>query len=79
MCWMITLGVIAAILIQGVLPLFNLEFSVFNIQYSIFNLLVTGDGLMQDVIERVPRAPAQPVQQPSLLLWKSLANAVQRL
>jgi hypothetical protein len=65
MCWMITLGVIATMVIEGVLPHFN--------------LLVTGDGLMQDMIELVPRAPPQPVQQLSLLIWKFLAIAVQRL
>jgi hypothetical protein len=45
---MITLGVIAAIVIEGVLPYFN--------------LLVTGYGLMQDVIESIPRVPTQPLQ-----------------
>jgi hypothetical protein len=44
---MITLGVITAIVIEGVL--------------SHINLLVTGDVLMPDVIEPVPRAPPQPV------------------
>jgi hypothetical protein len=39
MCWMIIPEVIAAIVIEGVL--------------THFNLLVTGDGLMQDVIEPV--------------------------
>jgi hypothetical protein len=62
---MVTLGVFAAIMIEGVLPRFN--------------FLVTGDGLMQDLIQPVPRAPPQPVQQLPLLLWKFLAIAVQRL
>jgi hypothetical protein len=44
---MMTLGVIAAIVIEGVLPHFNLH--------------VRGDGLMQDVIEPVSRALPQPV------------------
>jgi hypothetical protein len=33
-----------------------------------FQILVTGDGLMQDVIEPVPRAAPEPGQQGSLLL-----------
>jgi hypothetical protein len=43
MCWMIALEMIAAIVIEGVFPHFN--------------VLVTSDGLKQDVMERVPRAP----------------------
>jgi hypothetical protein len=48
------LGVIAAIVIKGVLPYFD--------------ALAKGDGLMHELTEPVPRAPLQPVQQRSLLL-----------
>jgi putative flippase GtrA len=64
-CWIITRGVIAAIVTEGVLPHFN--------------LLVAGDGQMQDVTEPVPRAPLQPVQHLSLPLWKFMAIAIQGL
>jgi hypothetical protein len=53
-CRMIALGVLAAMVIEGVLPHFG--------------LLVRGDGLMQDVIEPVTRAPPQPMEQLSPFL-----------
>jgi hypothetical protein len=62
---MIALGVIAAIMIEGAFPHFN--------------LVVTGDALTQAVIESVRRAPFQPGQQLSLLLCKFLAIAIERL
>jgi hypothetical protein len=65
MYWMIALGVIATVVIEGIL--------------QHFNLLVTGDGLMQNVIKPVPRPPPQPVQQLLLLLWKFAALAIERL
>jgi hypothetical protein len=65
MFWMIALGMIAGIAIEGTFPHFNLH--------------VTGDWLMRDVIESVPRAPPQPVQQLLRLLWKFLAIAIDRL
>jgi hypothetical protein len=60
--WMVTLGAVAAIVTQRVLPHFN--------------LLVTGDRLMEDVIQPVPRAPPESVQELSLLLWKILTIAI---
>jgi hypothetical protein len=62
---MVTLGMVAAIVTRRVL--------------SHFNLLVTGDRLMEDVIQPVPRAPPEPVQELSLLLWKLLTIAVECL
>jgi hypothetical protein len=60
---MIALGVITALVIEGVL--------------GRFNFLVMGNGLMQDMIGPVQRAPPQPVQQLSLLFWKFLVMAVE--
>jgi hypothetical protein len=54
MRWMIALRVITGIVIEGVLPHFN--------------LLVMGDGLTQDVIEPVPTARPESIQRLSLPL-----------
>jgi hypothetical protein len=51
---MATLGVIATMAIEGVVPHFN--------------LLVTGHGLTQELIAPVTRALPEPAQQLSLLL-----------
>jgi hypothetical protein len=50
---MVTHGLIAAILTEAAL--------------ADFNPLVRRDGIMQDVINPVPRAPPEPGQQLSLL------------
>jgi hypothetical protein len=54
MHWMGRLGVVTAILIEGVLPHFN--------------LLVTGHRLMWDVIKPVTRALPEPVEKQALSL-----------
>jgi hypothetical protein len=62
MYWLLTFGVVTAIVIEGILPHFN--------------LLDTGDKLMQALSERVPSALPEPVQQFLLLLWRFLTIAV---
>jgi hypothetical protein len=46
---MIAIEVIAAVVVDDLLPYFS--------------LLVMGDSLIQDVVEPVPRAPPQPVHK----------------
>jgi hypothetical protein len=64
-CWIIAFRVAAPIVIKDVLPRYN--------------LLVTGDRLMQNVTEPVPRRPPDPGRQVLLILWKFLVIEVERL
>jgi hypothetical protein len=56
MCSVVTFGMVAAIVIEGLL--------------SHFDLLVTRDRLLQDMIKPVPRAPSKPSLKLSLVPWK---------
>jgi hypothetical protein len=54
---MVTLGVVTVIVIEGVVPHFN--------------LLVTEEKLISDMIKPLVGALPEPVQKPLLLLWGS--------
>jgi hypothetical protein len=65
LCRIVALGAVVAIVIQSILPHFN--------------VCVTGRRPMQNMIKPVPTAAPESGQQLSLLLWEFLTRVAERL